>query len=79
MRPVFSVPIVGNPNVTNIVRVNEVNGENLQYPPIKNPGYANVVTHGVILYHSITTDTDSFLTDADKIRILKNGIRASPC
>jgi len=23
-------------------RVNEVNGENLQDPPIKNPGYANV-------------------------------------
>jgi len=22
-------------------RVNEVNGENLQDPPIKNPGYAN--------------------------------------
>jgi len=25
-------------------RVNEVNGENLQDHPIKNPGYANVVT-----------------------------------
>jgi len=24
-------------------RVNEVNGENLQDPPIKNPGYANAL------------------------------------
>ena len=26
-------------------RVNEVNGENLQDPPIKNPGYANGLGH----------------------------------
>jgi len=26
-------------------RVNEVNGENLQDPPIKNPGYANGTCH----------------------------------